>query len=63
MQSCARTLAERIKPLDAAAPVEVHLDAAAHIVLTGRNRNVILGDVDTYAQAFLVDVWEMVWLR
>ena len=59
MQSGARTFAHRIEPLDAALPVEVHLDAATHIVRTGCHRDVLLGDVDADAQALGIDVGEM----
>ena len=41
-------------------PVEVHLDAAAHIVGAGCHGDILLGDVDADAEALGIDIGEVV---
>ncbi len=59
MQSCARAFAYGVETVDGALGVEVHLDAAAHVVGRRADRYHLLGDVDAYGEAFLVDVREV----
>jgi hypothetical protein len=60
MQTRARTFADGVEPADAGAGVEVHFDAAAHVVGAGNYGDVLFGDVDADAEAFGVDVGEVV---
>ena len=60
MKSGAGTFANGIEATYAALSVEVDLNAAAHVVCTGRNGNVLLRDVYADGEALGVDVWEVV---
>ena len=60
MQSGAGTFAHGIKPPDAGAGVEIHLDAAAHVVGARHDGNVLLGHVDADGETFGINVREMV---
>ena len=59
VQTCAGAFTDGIKSFDAALPVEIYLDAAAHVVCAGRHRNVLLRDVDADGEALGVDVGEV----
>ena len=59
MQSGTGAFADGIEALDAALPVEIDLDAAAHVVGAGSNRDVLLRDVDADGEALGVDVGEV----
>ena len=60
VESCARTFAERIETVDGRTSVEVHLDAATHIVGCRSHGDVFLCDVDADVKTFLIDVGEVV---
>ena len=59
MQTCAGTLTEGIKALDAALSVDIHLDATAHIVGSGSDGNIVGGDINADREAFLIDIGEV----
>jgi len=59
VQSRAGTFTDGIQPADARLAVKIHLDAAAHVVGAGRDRNILLRDVDADAQALLENVGEV----
>ena len=60
MQAGAGAFAHGIEALDARLAIEVHLDAAAHVVRTRCHGDVVLRDVDADAEALGVDVGEVV---
>ena len=49
----------RVKARRIRAPVRVHYDSAARVMLRGNDRDRLLGDVDAEAQQLLVDVGEV----
>ena len=60
VQTCTRTFAHGIEALDARLSVQVHLNAATHVVRARSHGDVVLRDVDADAQALGIDVGEMV---
>ena len=60
MQTGAGALSQGIEPVDARLSVEIDLDAATHIMGCGPHGDVVLGDIDAYGEALLIDVGEVV---
>ena len=50
-----RAFARGIQPVDSSVTVNVHVDAAHQIVLTGKHRDVLSGDVHPFLQTALVN--------
>ena len=59
MKSGARTLTDGIQAADAGLSVQIYFDAAAKIVCGRGYGNVLFGDVDADAEAFLIDIREV----
>ena len=59
VQSRAGTLAQGIETMDGTLAVEIHFDAATHIVGRRAHGDHLLRDVNADAETFLVDVGEV----
>ena len=60
MQARATALTHRIQTADRGLGIQVHLDTATHIVSTWSDWDILLRDINAYAQALGVDIGEVV---
>ena len=59
VQPCAGTFADGIETTDAGLPVQIDTNTAAQIMGCWSYRDIILRDVDADAEAFFIDIGEM----